>query len=212
MERRNDQRSYLYLIFFFESLLLCWPCRVKLRIKTWWKMFLWRLNRPVITWFSLCRASSLFFLKSLLTVNSRSSRLLVPIAVPIYVNQWMVKVWPSSQDQQQQQKQKRVQFIRNIVSYHVYDRRKEKRASFFLLFVVFISFFLRIHSIHSYSSFLLFLFIHSSSSVSLTLHFLSFSLILFLTKIWREWISETFRLLFHILKTGSWLLKAFLLD
>jgi hypothetical protein len=30
-----------------------WPVRVKLRIKTWWKMFLWRLNRPVITWFSL---------------------------------------------------------------------------------------------------------------------------------------------------------------
>ena len=65
-----------------------------------------------------------------MTVNSRSSRLLVPIAVTIYVYQWMVKDWPSSQDQQQQQKQKRVQFIRNIVSYHVYDRRKEKRASF----------------------------------------------------------------------------------
>jgi hypothetical protein len=32
---------------------LLWPVRVKLRIKTWWKMFLWRLNRPVITWFSL---------------------------------------------------------------------------------------------------------------------------------------------------------------
>lgn len=32
---------------------LLWPVLVKLRIKTWWKMFLWRLNRPVITWFSL---------------------------------------------------------------------------------------------------------------------------------------------------------------
>lgn len=75
---------------------------VKLRIKTWWKMFLWLLNRPVITWFCplSCLSLSLLFFSLFLTKKTkqnknlfrlslagsltRSSRLLLPVQVCSY--------------------------------------------------------------------------------------------------------------------------------
>jgi len=51
----------------------------------------------------------------------------------------------------------RVQFIRNIVSYHVYDRREEKEGPSFIRHSSFVPF------IRIPYSLLLFLFVHSSS-------------------------------------------------